>query len=145
MTNLVNFYTTDQALSVIGINYRMQLHRILKKNPMVILSICGKTFYLKESVNSYVESRIKTKNNFKERIRFEKAKYAAVSYDIDLNKWIPRCEALEVFGYSHELMYLISPTRTSLPNLRTKFAYGQHWFLRSDLERMSRKNRDKDE
>lgn len=137
--NLRNYYSLKQTLQVLGLRFRMQLKRLQAKEHFDHFHICGKPFYLKYSINQYMERVVSHDVNL--RLRYEMAKYHITSVDLDLTEWVPRCVALEKIGKSHELLYLVSQVRTGFPTIRTRKAFGQHFFNVRDIERYLEKDR----
>lgn len=131
--NLKTLYSQPQAMSVLGFDYRMQIYRWRKREEPTVIRICKKPFYLRDEIDGYMEEQIRLHVNENLRPRFEEARLRAVRYDLDLHMWLPRCRIKGVWPYSFEMLYKVSTVRKALNMIRTKKAYGQHFFYLPDI------------
>lgn len=135
--NLKDFYSSEQALEILELKFRQQLHRLIRRQGFMHMHVCNKPFYLKKPIHDYIEGKLRRSGRFADRLRYETTKIKLISYDLDLDDWLPRCLALELFGYSYELLYKISDIRTSMPMIETRQAFNIHWFNRQDVEKLA--------
>lgn len=134
--NLKDYYSQKQVMTLLEFEWRMQVVRWRERHSIKFILICDKPFYLRSSVDGYFQRYID--EGVLSVFIFEERRYKFERPNLDLDEWLPRCQALELFGHNAEYMYAISGVRTAMPMIRTRRAYGQNWFYRPDLERMKK-------
>jgi hypothetical protein len=133
--NLKNWYSQREAFNILNIKYRQQIKRLKDKEGFLTMELCGKPFYLRRSIDSYMEELVKKTGDINIRWQFEKKKLRIPHYDIDLDEWKPPCEILDMFPYSHEALYALSEIRTNMPMFRIKRVKGLTLFRVDDIRR----------
>lgn len=127
--NFKDWYSQKQAMYVLGMDYKMQIHR--KRKHFVIRRICNKPFYLKKSVHDYMEKLIREARDPNLRWDYEARKLKTPSYNVSLKEWAPRCMVVEHFPYSEEVLY--TSTLPPAPIIRTREWYNQKFFKLEDV------------
>lgn len=139
--NLKNWYSQREAFKILNIKFRQQIKRLKNKEDFITMELCGKPFYLRRSVDSYMENLIKQTGDMSLRWEFEKKKLRIPHYDIDLDEWKPPCEILTMFPYSHEILYAVSDIRTRMPMFRTRRVKSLTLFKVEDIKRYIEKDK----
>ena len=129
--NLKDFYSQQQLMALLNFSFREQVRRFLKDNPIFVIRICDKPFYLRQDVDKYLDDLVKAGHLDWEKIEILKLKQ--VAYDISTEEWLPRCMALEFIKQKKTSLYDKAEKRI-FPLIRSQKIYGFKWFNKRDLE-----------
>jgi len=121
--NLRDYYNQPQLMSLTGLDHRQKVKRWLAQvasegYPIEVRYVCRKPLYNRADVDVNLARMVD--GNYLLKWELAAKKFDMRQYDVDLDEWLPLCEAIKIWPYHDKDIYKHCRTTTSLVAIRTK-------------------------